>query len=291
MYNFKKATKLYIVENGNKHTIDIYPDISASQTFEEQGYKRKTLHALNDLHDGATISKATPANFSFTVPIVDTAITPIVLTLGTSYANGTISNFDIYFETDNLLYKMEKCVIATTTFNLSPQEVITASISGSASKLSLFTGTVPGTTVTVASKEYTKIERATISIAGTVLTSVAAINIEISNNVRWLEFNTLQSSLTNSISYPSQYVVEGRTVSGSVTEFLTSENKSLLTDTSTNAAIDITVGTKATSNLLRFSLPSTVFTRRFAFEDLITRVYDYRLNTNTTIVKPIYKGV
>ena len=51
MYNFKKATKLYIVENGNKHTIDIYPDISASQTFEEQGYKRKTLHALNDLHD------------------------------------------------------------------------------------------------------------------------------------------------------------------------------------------------------------------------------------------------
>lgn len=291
MYNFKKATKLYIVENGNKHTIDIYPDISASQTFDEQSYKRKTLHALNDLHEGATISKATPANFSFTTPIVDTANTPIVLTLGTSYANGTVSSFDIYFETDNLLYKIEKCVIATTTFNLSPQEVITASISGTGIKLSPFTGTIPGTAVTVSSKEYCKIERATISIAGTTLASVAAVNIEISNSIRWLEASTVQVAVAGGISYSSQYVVEGRTVSGSITEFLTSENKSLLTDTSTNAAVDITVGTRTTSNLLRFSLPSTVFTRRFAFEDLITRVYDYRLNTNTTIVKPIYKGV
>lgn len=291
MYNFKKATKLYIVENGNKHIIDIYPDISASQTFDEQSYRRKTLHALNDLHDGATIGKASPANFSFTTPIVDTAVTPIVLTLGTNYANGTVSSFDIYFETDNLLYKIEKCVIATTTFNLSPQEIITASISGSATKLMPFTGTIPGTAVTVASKDYTKIERATISIAGTILASVAAVNIEFSNSIRWLETGTIQSAVSGELDYPSQYVVEGRTVSGSVTEFLTSDNKSLLTDTSTSAAVDIIVGTRTTSNLLRFSLPSTVFTRRFNFEDLITRVYDYRLNTNTTIVKPIYKGV
>jgi hypothetical protein len=42
---------------------------------------------------------------------------------------------------------------------------------------------------------------------------------------------------------------------------------------------------------LRFNLPSIVYTKRVGTDDIINRVFDYRLNTNSTNVKPIYKGV
>ena len=118
MYNFKKNVKLYIVENGNKHSIEVYSDVSASQTFDEQSNKLKTLHDLNALHESASITKANVADFNFTTPIHNTTVTPIVLTLGTTYSSGTVSFFDIYIESDNAIYKLEKAVIESMTFNI-----------------------------------------------------------------------------------------------------------------------------------------------------------------------------
>ena len=83
MYNFKKNIKLYIVELNaagaptNRHAVEIYSDVSASQTFDEQSYKRKNLHALIDLHEYAVINNANVANFSFTTPILNIATTPL----------------------------------------------------------------------------------------------------------------------------------------------------------------------------------------------------------------------
>ena len=86
--------------------------------------------------------------------------------------------------------------------------------------------------------------------------------------------------------------MQGRTFSGSITQFLTSANVDSLSDTSTTAPIVISIYNKGASTaILEFNLPSTVFTRRLNFEELINRVYDFRLNTNSTIVKPLYKGV
>jgi hypothetical protein len=95
--------------------------------------------------------------------------------------------------------------------------------------------------------------------------------------------------------YPGSYVLQKRTLSGSITQFITSENSSTLSDTSTNSVINISVYdlTYSSSNpLLKFDLPSTVFTRRINFEELINRVYDFRLNYNSTTdaVEPIYKA-
>lgn len=294
MYNFKKNVKLYIVENGNKHSIEVYSDVSASQTFDEQSNKLKTLHNLNDLHEGASITKANVANFNFTTPIHNTTDTPIVLTLGTTYSSGTISSFDIYIESDNVIYKLEKAVIEAMTFNIERNTVLTVSISGSAAKLLLHSTlavpvAVPGTPVVVASKTYTAVKALNVSIAGTVINTVAAVNIDISNEVSWLNYNTLQNSLAGNIAYPSNYVVQGRTLSGSVTEFLTTENINTITDTSTTAplVLDIYDGV----SILKFNIPSVVFTRRLNMEEIFNRVYDFRLNNNSTNVKPIYKGV
>ena len=296
MYNFKKNVKLYIVENGNKHSIEVYSDVSASQTFDEQSNKLKTLHDLNALHESASITKANVGNFSFTTPIHNTTVTPIVLTLGTTYSSGTVSFFDIYIESDNVIYKLEKAVIESMTFNIERNAVLTVSISGSAAKLLLHSTlaapvAIPGTLVVVASKTYAAVKGLNVSIAGTTLSSIAAVNMDIANEVSWLNYNTMQNSLAGNIAYPSNYVVQGRTLSGSVTEFLTTENISTITDTSTIAPLVLDIYDGNTVPILKFNLPSVVFTRRLNMEEIFNRVYDFRLNSNSTNVKPIYKGV
>lgn len=292
MYNFKKNAKLYIVEGNNKHSIEIYPDLSASQTFDEQSYRLKTLHELNNLHDGATISKASPANFQLTMPIFDISSAPIIFSLGTSYTGGTIPSFDIYIESDNVIYKIEKAVIESNTYNISMSETLTVSVAGSASKIYKYTGTIPGVPVSIGTKKYVKPTGIAVSIGGVSLNSIAAVNLDIINDVTWTPNTTLHQSLEGNISYPTSYSITGRRVSGSVTQFLTSENVDSLSDTSTTAPIvlDILTSIGQTTPFLRFNLPSSVFTRRLSMDELFNRVYDFRLNTNSTNVKPIYKG-
>ena len=300
MYNFKKNAKAYIVTSDTspqQYQIDIYSDITASQTFDEQGYKRKTLHAQNDLHDHAVINKANPANFSFTTPIPNSASTPIILALGGNYSSGTITYFDLYISSDNVIYKLEECVIDSMTFNLEIASVLTVSVSGTAAKLTKFGNvgsvTIPGTVNTL-TRSYTNIDRLSTSISGVTLDSVAAVNIDLKNDINWTAYSTINNAVAGTMMYPTSYVLQGRTLSGSITQFLTSENVDTISDTSTSAPIIISIyylGYSSTTPLLQFNLPSTAFTRRLNFEELINRVYDFRLNSNATTVKPIYKGV
>lgn len=314
MYNFKKNAKVYLVELDsagtviNQHLLDIYSDVSASQTFDEQGYKRKTLHALTDLHEHAVVNNANPANFSFTTPIRDVitstavnGITPAFLRLGSEYSSGNLAYFDLYIQSDNVIYKLTKCVIESMTFNIAMNSVLTVSISGTASKLSKFGNvgavTIPGTPVvnTFSGQEYgyTRIKSMSASIAGSLLDSIAALSIDLKHDIQWYSNNTINEAITGNMMYPGAYKLQGRTYSGSITQFLTSANVDTISDTSTSSAIviDIFSSGSTTTPILRFNFPSTVFTRRLNFEELINRVYDFRLNTNTTIVKPIYKGV
>jgi len=298
MYNFKKNAKLFIVEldsSGvatNKHSIDIYSDISASQTFDEQSYKRKTLHSQLDLHEYAVINKANVANFSFTMPIANITTVPIVLTLGREYSSGNITNFDIYIQSDNVIYKLTTCVIETLTFNIEMKSVLTVSVSGAASKLGKYVGTIPGTTFTpvyASGNKYGSIDKMNISVDGNSLDSIASIHIDLKNDINWSGYTTINQAVVGGIMYPDSYVLQGRTLSGSVTQFLTSANVDTLADTSTSSPIIISIY-NGPYTLLEFNLLSTVFTRRLNFEELINRVYDFRLNTNTLTNTIKYKG-
>lgn len=304
MYNFKKNVKVYLVEldsSGaatNQHSLEIYSDITASQTFDEQGYKRKTLHALTDLHEHAVINNANPANFSFTAPILDISSTPILLSLGSSYSTGNIAYFDLYIQSDNTIYQIKKSVIESLAFNLERNSILTVSVSGTASKLSKYGNvgsvTIPGTPVSIGTKKYSRIDTMSVSIDGSVLDSIASVHMDLKNEIEWYANNTVQEAVAGTMMYPGSYVLQGRTLSGSITQFLTSANVDTIADTSTSAAIVLSIFSSAYSSstpILQFNLPSTAFTRRLNFEELINRVYDFRLNTNATIVKPIYKGV
>lgn len=286
MYNFKRNSKLYLVYEGLKYRLEIYPDLSVSQTFNEQGIPRKTLHTQTDLHEHAVITRANVASFSFTVPFFDQSSIQKELELSTSYTNGVTPYFDLYIESDNIIYKLEKAVFETTTFNLSRDAPITVSLSGSGSKISKVTA-IPGTLQTTPTREYTRVSTLGTIISSTTLTSVININIEVVNKVSWTKNDTINQTLNGNIIYPTSFVLSGREVRGSVAHFVTDDNKEELSDLSTEGDLELTVN----SSLLSFVLPSVVFTRRDDLNDLISRTYDFRLNTNSQEVKPIYKGV
>lgn len=287
MFNFKKNSKVFLVQNGLRYKVEVYPDFSASQTFDEQGFKRKTLHNQVDLHDHAVIVKANVANFSMTVPVFDQASIQKELELSSLYTDGQAPSFDLYIESDNTIYKLEKCVFETTTYNLARNEVLTASLSGSAAKLIKFTSALPGTLQATPTRNFVRITQFSGTIGATTLTSIVNANIEIANNIEWTKNDTVHDATTSTVSYPQNYILGGREVKGSFTHYLTTENESQLSDFSTILPIELAVN----SNLLVFNLPSVVFTRRQEFGDLFTRTYDFRLNINSGIVKPIYKGV
>lgn len=301
MYNFKRNTKLYLVELNNpggvyKHRLDVYADISASQTFDEQSVPKRTLHRPGDIHAGAVIYKANAANFSFTTPLFNysTISYPVLFSLAADISSdGTIDYFDLYLETDTELFRIEKAVVESLTFNLERNEVITFSISGSAKKLYRGLSSVPGTLVTD-TQTYTSIKKMTATINSNVVDSIAAINMEFQNEIQWVKYDTIHKTLEGNICYPEEYRLINRTVSGSITQFLTSDNVTDFSDNSITEPLTLDVYTGLTESpaLLSFDLPSTVYTRRFDIgQEIITRVYDFRLNSNSENVKPIYKGV
>lgn len=292
MFNLKKLLQLYYVDlSSNQHVIDIYPDFSMSQTYEERGYKQKTLHDQNDLHEAATITEMREANFSFTVPLYDQSGTPPLISLGTTYSSGTISYGTLYAVFEDMTYKIEKAIIESIVFNFSPQSVISYSVSGSASRIIGYVGAIPGTPVVISPKVYCAPNQVTCTIAGTDLQYITEVNIEFVNDVTWIKSNTVHSVLDGNINYPTNYVVNSRRVSGSITEYVDSTNLSNHSDYATDDTLNIVVGTNTTTNLLEFDLPSIVFTRRNEYNDVVTRTYDFRLDSNSTTVKPIYKGV
>jgi hypothetical protein len=304
MYNIRKNAKAYIVYYDSaqavyrQYQVEIYNDITVSQTFDEQGYKRKTLHSLVSVHEHATVNSANPANFSFTTPLLSISEAPIFLSLGGDCSSGTLNSFDLYVESDNVIYKLTKCVIEQMTYNIERTSILTVGISGSGSKLEKFgnvgTVTIPGTPLTYGVKAYIPIDRLSVSIDSTTLDSISGLSIDLRNDILWYPSKTINEAIAGTTMYPAAYALQGRNLAGSITQFLTSENVDTLSDTSTTSQVIIKVysGLYSTDNaVLQFNLPSTVFTRRLNLEDLINRVYDFRLNTNSGIVAPDYGQV
>ena len=304
MYNIRKNAKAYIVYYDSaqsvyrRYQVEIYNDITASQTFDEQGYKRKTLHSLVSVHEHATVNSANPANFSFTTPLLSIAEAPIFLSLGGDCSSGTLNSFDLYIESDNVIYKLTKCVIEQMSYNIERTSVLTVSISGTGSKLEKFGNvgsvTVPGDPLTYSIKSYIPIDKLSITIDSTVLDSISSLNIDLRNDILWYPSKTINEAIAGTTMYPTAYALQGRAFFGSITQFLTSENVDKLSDTSTTSQVIIKVFSNVYSQdnpVIQFNLPSTVFTRRLNIDELINRSYDFRLNTNSGLVVPDYGQV
>ena len=300
-YTFKRNCKVYLVTSVNsslqKFKLDVYPDLSFSQTFDEQAFNVKTLHDQNAMFESAVINKANPANFSFTILLNNSADHKAignVLTFANPIRDGSVEalfSSDVYIDTGVDVFKLTKCVFERATYQIARQALVTVSVSGSASQLSRFGPTgaiIPGTAASVAASIPAIIPKAvSVELDSVALLNIATVTLELVNEVQWLKNDTLHNSLnitgpTGTI-YPEAFIVSSKTLSGTIQQYLTDGNETRLNSWSTNSSLNIKVGQPGPTWFLNVQIPSVVFTNRLeSGGEMLMQTYDFRMLSNPT---------
>ena len=294
-YNFRKETKLYVVHSGIRYELDIYPDLSFSQTFSETSVPVKTLHSQFDMVEEAIIVQANPANFSFTVPILLQQDMDVLIDLLVDWSTGieaTLNTADLYVVSNSEVYKLEKAVVESGIFQMTKESVILLNLSGSASKLTKFTESLPGTLFPRnTTRTFSMTTALNVTIGGVVQPSITAVSLELKNNVSWVDFATIQDSMKISDAsrtmVPGGFVVSSRTLSGTVQQYITDEANTNVNKWAIGTPIRIQVGTLGRPYTLDFNLPSAVYTNRLEVQDIYIQSYDFRLNSNSVPISQI----
>lgn len=296
-YNFRKETKVYVVRGGLRYILDVYPDLNFSQTFNETSVPVKTLHSQFNMFEGAVITKANPANFNFTVPVLYENDLQVLLDLlidyDTASTEATIKSADIYVEANSEVYKLEKAVIENGVFQIARDSIIVLSLSGSARKLSKFVGAIPGTLQSRTTRTHGMTTALNIQLGVETLANIAGVSIELVNNVQWVDYTTLHNSLVingaSDTMYPEVFVVGSRTLSGNIQQYVTDENGDTVNTWEIGTSLNIKVGNSSSAYLLEFDLPSIVYTNRLAVGDLYTQSFDFRMNTSPSDLSQVIK--
>lgn len=295
-YNFKQKTKLYLVYAGNQYSVDIYPDVSFSQTFNETPIEVKTLHNQYNMFDKATITRANPANFNFTIPLLRQSDLKVIFDLlidyDTTNTEVTLKSFDLYFKLDTVTYAINNCVIESGVFQIVKDRFISLAVSGSGSKLYEFTGTIPGVVVARSSSStYVAPNAMSIQVNSVTQAYVTAVSLEVSNSVQWLDYDTLHKSLSitgvSGTMYPETFVVSKRNVSGSVQKYITDDNNSTVNTWAVDVPLRIRVGASSSAYLLDFNFPTVVYTNRLDVQDIYIQSFDFRLTSSPTSLSSI----
>ena len=297
-YTFKRNCKVYLVTSVNgtlqKFKLAVYPDLSFSQTFDEQTLDVKTLHDQDAMFEGAVINRANPANFNFTILLVNSADHVAVgnmLTYKNPARDGSVEALysgDLYIDTGVDVFKLTKCVFEHGTYQIQRDAIVTVTVSGSASKLERWaaTGTViPGTAASSNPTIGGIIPRAVnVTLDGVQLPNIATITLELANSVEWLQYDTLHKSLAvtgpTDTMYPGAFVVSNKTLSGTIQQYVTDTNESRLQSWSTNSSLLIQVGDLGPIYYFSANMPSVVFTNRLDTQDAFVQTYDFRMTSN-----------
>lgn len=295
-YNFKKESKLFVVYGGLRYTLDIYPDISFSQTFNETAVPVKTIHQQGLMFEKAVITKASPANFNFTIPILRETDMKIVYDLLIDYDTTNVEKIlktaDLYVVSNTEIYKLEKCVFENGVFQIVKDKVLSLAITGTASKLSKFTGTLPGTAVARSStRTFNAPTVLEVTLDSSVLKYISSVSVEITNDTSWLAYDTVHVSQTVSNAagsmYPSAFFIASRRLSGSVVQHITNETDTAVNTWSTASTLRIRTGYG--SYILDFNMPEIVFTNRIDPQDIYQQSFDYRLTSSPAALSDIVK--
>ncbi len=277
-YNFKKNCKVYIVRGVSRYQLDVYPDLSFSQTFDEKEQNVKTLHDQSAMFSDAVVNKANPANFNFTV----------MLGKGQDFrvlADWTTLNlmYDIYIDTGPKIFKITGSVIERATFNITA--LATVSISGSAIKLQEVSS-LPVTVSVTRAYDQTIINSLQVMFGTQELKGISSLSFEYVNNIEWLEYDTIHKSLyvtnVSDTQYPETFVVSGRVLSGTIQQYLTEE--ALPSGWTTDTQVRISIG-----DYFGINLVSAVTTINTAPEDAFLQTITFRLNSNAVV--PIEKAL
>ena len=289
-YNFKKQAEVYLVYPvGTTTRIDVTEDISFSQTFTDKTYPQKTLHEQHKMHDASNIKKANAADFEFTIPALTQNTLDTIFNLLVDYKTdtNTLNTFTLFIKLPNDIYKLENCVITNGTFIIEKLENLKLTLSGEASKLSIFAGSIPGVAVFVSvprTRTQQKVGYLFVSVDGDTLTQgIYKVAIELQNDIAWTPYETVNKALdvTNAATsmYPSNFTLEKRILSGSIGQYVLSNFYSSVQTWETGVSLVIKAGKSATQGF-QVNLTNASFTNRNGAGDVFTQTYDWKMNDN-----------
>ena len=289
-FSFKRNSAVYLVKGSAKWKIEIYPDLNFSQTFDQTGIKVKTLHSQLSLFEEASITKANTANFNFTVLLVKGDDFNIIGNWLVG-VDDTLDTYDMYVSTGADIFKLENAVLTRGTIQIVKDQLVTVAVTGEASKLTRFVGTIPGT---LQSRDATLdpiiVKSMQIDLDSVELPHISGVTIELSNDVSWVPYENLQKSLyvTNASDSqsPEAFVVAGKVLSGTIQQYLTETTNTRLQTWSTNSTLRIRVG-DGSAYYLDVNIPSAVFTNRLNVEDVFLQTYDFRMTHSPTALGTI----
>ena len=289
-FNFLRESELHIHYGSNRYNVKITPDLSFDQTFAEDAYSVKTLHDQTKMFQGTSVTKANPANFSFTIHLTTEKDENIVLDLLTDYDTSTgeqlLKSFDMYIVTNESTFKLEGCVITTGDFSFARNNPLQLTVSGQAKKLSRVGNesySLPGSLQSASATRTPTKSLLDVEVDGSDVSNLATATLSVQNNISWTPYETLQDSLSvtsaSNAMYPSSYSLNDRVVSGNITQFNTDANASEFQTFDTSSNIDIKTIVDG-STFFHANLDGCMFTKRSAVGEVFTQTYDYRLVTS-----------
>ena len=284
-YIFKQEDEVYLVHDSIKYRVDI-SEISFGQTFQEKSYEVKTLH--NQIgFEGSNINRANPAEFSFNTPLLEEARHEVVFDRLLD-----CTTFDLYISSGQDVFKLEKCVIQDGTFEINKSRPLRLSISGEASKLSKFSGSIPGTLQTGTEYDTTtyiipKVN--TLTIGGTdISSSITALSVEVQNDISWNNYNTIQGAVTATNAatsmFPNNFTVGTRVLAGSITKYL--KGSTDLLTWNTNTALRLKAWNTSDKGL-DFNITNCSFTNRFQDSEVFLEEYSWRMTQRPTALSSV----
>lgn len=281
-YSIRHNSKVYIVKDNLRYELQVYPNLSFSQTFEETGHSVKTLHTQLDMFEDASVTKANPASFSFTV-LIDTGGDFTVLR---NWLIDTVKNtsdealvaYDVYVDTGVHIFKLTKGILTNATFQIGKSELITVSLTGQATKLEIVPALVG--IPQARTKANTFIPRVVeVLVDGVLQDNLMSISIEFENSINWLGYQTLHKSLyvtsPEDTQYPEAFVVSSRSLTGTIRRYLT-ETATHALDWKRGVPLEIRIN-DGTADRLTFDIPSVVLTNTPMPDEVYTTVDTFRM--------------
>ena len=274
-------------------------DISFNQTFKQRGSKQKTLHDTAALIEASEINEANPAKFDMQILMLDESSRyqhkPLELLLTNS--GDTLQTFDLYIDpstasdSSRKMYKLSTCVLESGAFEISRQEALTISFSGSASKMERINYSSFSIGSYDSTPAYSFPRATTVTVDSTVLENVIGLTLEVQNKITWTKNNTVHSSLsatsaTNS-TYPTSFVLTGREVAGNITTYIGSQASDLQT-WKENIAISIKTGLASNNYQLQAALTPCSFTNRINPSEVFSQAYDFRMIGSPTNLNSLF---
>ena len=288
MTNFKRNTKVYLVHSSNKYELDVYPDLEFSQTFTESTTSVKTLHS-QDFFERSSIVKANPANFTFTIPVIQEDDLKVAF-------NRLLDclSFDLYIQSDESTFHLDNCVFTNGSFVIERSTELRLTLTGEAEKLSRVGNssyTIPGSNVARASsRTYLRPLETIITLdSANISSEVFRVSAELQNDISWTGYETVHAGIdvTNrsNAMYPSGFTVSKKSFAGSIGRYLEDGSQSRFLNFNSEVPLLIKVG-QTISNVFygfNFNMDKASFTSRSTAEEIFTEHFDWRMTSNATL--------